>query len=733
MLALIGMLIIAFGAYLSVARLDRYAGQSQETAEVIATLRKLLSLATDAETAQRGFALTGDESYVEPYDAALSGLDPAFATLRQLAADEPERLARIDGLEALIRERVALARRNIEARRHDGFDAVRDRIASGEGKRLHDRIRQQIAMLEAEEDQQLQLRLEAARSASAVTRIVIALSSFAMVLLVVVALRIMRREFASTAHAEAELQRAYESLEHRVLERTEALARSHAAVQASEARIASIIESAMDGIVAIDEDNRYVMFNAAAEHILGFRAEDVLGRTVDCTVEPQALPGYLDRLQRFREGSQATLRPAQHEYARRGDGELIPIEVSLSRSRIEGRTIVTMMLRDIRQRLAAEQALRLRERQLTQVTDLLPGPVSRIDRDGRYVFANAAYLRWFGKRPEEVVGRTIPEVVGEAFYQRVRHHLLRASQGERVQYDVAVETPTHGTLYAEARLVPDLDEHGKPIGYFIVYIDVTVRVEAEAEILRLNADLERRVQQRTEELAAANRELEAFSYSVSHDLRAPLRAVNGFSKILLQSQASRLDEDGRHHLELIRKSGVHMGQLIDDLLAFSRYSRQPLKRREVQPEELVQQCLEALQEERANRSIEITLQTLPSCLGDPALLRQVWLNLIANALKYTRRREHACIDIGHDESLDEHGRPEVAYFVRDNGVGFDMRYSEKLFGVFHRLHRMEDYEGTGVGLAITQRIIHRHGGRIWAEAAPEQGACFHFTIGNDST
>jgi len=216
--------------------------------------------------------------------------------------------------------------------------------------------------------------------------------------------------------------------------------------------------------------------------------------------------------------------------------------------------------------------------------------------------------------------------------------------------------------------------------------------------------------------------LEAFAYSVSHDLRAPLRAVDGFSRILLEEYGPQLPAEAKHYLEIARKNAVQMGDLIDGLLAFSRLGRQPVRKQTVATAELVRQVLEDLRLEQSGRQVEITVDYLPACEADPLLLRQVFANLLSNALKYTRRREVARIQIA---SMDS-----TVYCVRDNGVGFDMRYADKLFGVFQRLHRAEEYEGTGVGLAIVQRIIHRLGGRVWAEGAVNEGASFYFTLPN---
>jgi light-regulated signal transduction histidine kinase (bacteriophytochrome) len=248
--------------------------------------------------------------------------------------------------------------------------------------------------------------------------------------------------------------------------------------------------------------------------------------------------------------------------------------------------------------------------------------------------------------------------------------------------------------------------------------------EKVAALNDLNAQLEQRVAERTSELETANRESEVFSYSVSHDLRAPVRAMNGFSRAVLEDYGELLPDEGRHCLESIREGAKEMSALIDDLLAFSRLIRTQLKRQKVNTRKLVEKVIEELTRDQHGRKIDMNTGDIPPCYGDATLLKQVWINLLSNALKYTRRRERAVIEIGSTS----HNEEDV-YFVRDNGTGFDMRHANHVFGVFQRLHHAEEYEGTGVGLAIVERIVHRHGGRVWANATEGEGATFHFTVG----
>ncbi len=354
-----------------------------------------------------------------------------------------------------------------------------------------------------------------------------------------------------------------------------------------------------------------------------------------------------------------------------------------------------------------------------------PDVIVAVKPDGSIVLANDQVMRVFGYQMRELVGRPVELLMPDRF--RARHAAHRAAYvpGARMR-------PTGADLELMCRR-KDGQEFAAEIllssvrssdGLLIMNVirDVTERKRAEEAIRRLNEELEQRVVDRTAQLAATNQELEAFAYSVAHDLRAPLRQIEGFSR-LLEDQADRdLPDAVRHHLTRIREGTRLMSRLIDDILRLSRVGRQQLRLEMTDLNALVGEVVGQVRHDTEGRVIDWRVEPLPVAECDPGLLREVFANLISNAAKFTRPRDPAVIVVGAVADGS-------AIFVRDNGVGFDMRYVAKLFGVFQRLHRLEDFEGTGVGLAIVQRIVHRHGGRVWAEAELNNGATFYFTLG----
>lgn len=459
-----------------------------------------------------------------------------------------------------------------------------------------------------------------------------------------------------------------------------------------------------------------------------------------------------------------------------------------------GRTVgAIVVFTDITERLKTEKALHDLNEALCLITDSGPTLIASCDAGCGYSWVNGAYARWVGRAAGEIKGRHIRQVLGEAAWQTIQPYCRRVMSGETVAYEHQLALPD-GPRWLRGTCTPYFDDVGQVCGFVEYAVDIgehkdaaetyraTLNILEDFDEERRNVQLlqkatinlledmydernrvaqtqratlnlledmnaEREKSNETQRalinilddaeverskadraktlLESVNKELEAFSYSVSHDLRAPLRAISGFTEALLEDWAPRLDDEGRRYLGLVRENAHKMGQLIDDLLAFSRLGRQTMTVTEIDMAELAQTVFDELKPETPGRCIVFTTGTIPPAHGDKALIRQVLVNLFANAIKFTRTREKAIVEFGCRPAGDRDD-----YFVRDNGVGFEMQYIDKLFGVFQRLHSVAEFEGTGVGLALVSRIITRHGGTVRAEGDVDCGATFYFSLPN---
>lgn len=531
----------------------------------------------------------------------------------------------------------------------------------------------------------------------------------------------LRDEVEERTRAEQRIRQLNEELEVRVEERTRDL-------QASQHQLSLIYESVSDGIFLLDvepnEKFRFISINQSFLGSTGLDEDQVVSKLLQDVFPVSIQAQFVAHLKEAAQENRSVTWEEVFEY-----GGIVKYgNVSVTPILDEKGTCINLVgtVHDITERKRAEEALRERGEYLENLLESAPGAIVTVNKKGDIQTANARTEELFGYARDELVGQPIdtllPERARSAHSRHLTTYFERPEQRPMgLGRDLAGRRKDGTEFPVEVGLSFAHDED-ETIGIAFV-ADITERKQVQEKIKSLNKELEERVARRTVQLEAANRELEAFSYSVSHDLRAPLRTVDGFSRILLEESGPQLSSEAQRYLNLVREGAQQMGNLIDDLLAFSRLGRQPLRSQHVQPEALARRVLADLESEQEGRQVEIVISEMPACQGDPALLTQVYVNLLGNALKFTRKCEVAQIEIGYGAVTGE-----PAYYVKDNGAGFDMKYADKLFGVFQRLHRSEEYEGTGVGLATVQRIIHRHGGRIWVDAAVDQGAAFYFTL-----
>ena len=394
---------------------------------------------------------------------------------------------------------------------------------------------------------------------------------------------------------------------------------------------------------------------------------------------------------------------------------------------------INLMVRKLRANIdqlkKSKDELRQSEKKFKDLVGLLPQVVFETDLEGRILFANQYAFDLFGYTMDDFKrGLTVVDAIPVEEKDRLIDNFQRSLKGVFPAGTEYTMKRKDGTTFPGMVYAAPILENNQLAGLRGVLIDITQLKQVEEEIRILNEDLESRVRDRTVALETANRELESFTYSVSHDLRAPLRAIDGFSGILIERFKNDLPQEAQRYLEKVRLNTQQMANLIDDLLNFSRMSRQPLQKELVEPNDLVREVYLELHPELEKKRVEFILQDLPTCQADRGMLRQVFQNLLSNALKFTRTNETPRIEVG---AIEKEGR--TVFYVQDNGIGFDMRYANKLFGVFQRLHSSTEYEGTGVGLAIVQKIIQMHGGRIWAESNLGKGTIFYFTLEEPDT
>ncbi len=498
-----------------------------------------------------------------------------------------------------------------------------------------------------------------------------------------------------------------------------------AQLEESEETTRALLESAAQGVLGVNDEGEILIMNAMAEHLFGYARAELMGQNLELLLPERLRERHRGHRVEFQ--ADPRMRPmglGLDLLARRKDGSEFPVEISLSSVHTRNGRLSVSLITDITERRNAQQALR--ESQATLEIALEAAELGTWDYDiaSGEVKASRRMLSIYGLSS----GCKRSEFLG-AMHPEDRKHVDQASRdaAERVggyETEFRVVKPGGAIRWVMTKAISLAGADGRAARTIGVAQDITERKDAERRILDLNLSLEQRVQDRTAQLEAANKELEAFSYSVSHDLRAPLRGIDGWSLALLEDYGQQLDRQAHEYLERVRSETQRMGMLIDDLLQLSRISRIDMDSQPVDLSEMAARIVARLQEGHQERNIQFTVDPGMRVCGDARLLEVALTNLLANAAKFTGARADAQIACGRaNESV------ESIFYVRDNGVGFDMTYADKLFGAFQRFHKASEFPGTGVGLATVQRVIHRHGGRVWAESQPGQGATFYFTVG----
>ncbi len=501
---------------------------------------------------------------------------------------------------------------------------------------------------------------------------------------------------------------------------------AQSALENSLSLLESTLESTADGILVVGSDGRISRFNRRFVQMWGIpdcildtrNDKRAIGFVLEKLSDPAPFTARIEELYGHPEAESFDVLGFK-------DGRVF--ERFSRPQRVAGATVGRVWsFRDVTARFRTEAALRASEERLRELIDIAPFQIALRDRDGRCLLTNRVNAAIFGLTPDEMMGRTVAEIglsVGAIAATQAAIRAMRDSGAMQVDPEFTLVDHAGRKRVFIATRIPFQFSDEQPDCVLAVLGEITELKAVEEEVRNLNAELEARVNQRTSELALANKELEAFSYTVSHDLRAPARAVAGFSQMLLEDHSAELGPDAKGLLRRLSAAGERMGEMIDGLLRLARISRAGLFRAPLDLSAMARVAWDEAAGTDPARHVAFSVQDNVHASADRILMRNVLQNLLGNAFKYTRPTQDGAVTFGATD-----GPGGTVYFVRDNGVGFDMAHANKLFGVFQRVHGYDEFEGTGVGLATAQRIIARHGGRIWAESRPGQGATFYFTL-----
>ena len=685
------LLVVGALSYRSIvesAASDRLVRQTQE---VLENLEQVLVAVTEIEWSIRGFMLTGDDAYLEAYRESKLSAEQHAAAVRSLTADNPEQQRRLPALEDLIAQRSRHAELVADLRRTRGLAAAVDTVRGGQGQKITADLRAIAGRMRDEELKVLTLRSTDATRDENRTKIISIFGTLLGLLITAAAAWSVQRDGVRRGRAEA-------------------------ALRDSEGQYRGLLQAAPDAVVVVDAGGEIVLLNLQAEKQFGYRRDELVGQKVT-NIIPQ---GFTERL--IADGTRTAAEALAQQIgtgieltARRKDGSEFPIELMLSPLASAKGILVTAAIRDISVRQAAERHLAQMENRYRGLLEAAPDAMVVVDEGGAIVLLNVQAEKQLGYRRDELVGQKVTNIIPEGFAERLIADGTRtAAEALAQQIGTGIELTAlrkDGSEYPIELMLSPLKSAGGILVTAAIR-DITQRKAAAANLL-----------QKVEELKRSNEELGQFAYIASHDLQEPLRMVASYTQLLSRRYKGKLDTDADEFIAFAVDGANRMQRLIQDLLAYSRVGTKGKDLHETSSEDALEQAIINLRGAIQERGALVTHDPLPAVLADEMQLVQLFQNLVGNAIKYQGSgvpRVHI--------SAARNGKEMWSFAVKDNGLGIDARYFERIFGMFQRLHKRDEFAGTGIGLAICKKIVERHGGSISVESQPGQGSTFRFAL-----
>lgn len=665
--------ILGIYSFVSTQRLIKTEKLLTHTTRVINNAEQLIKAIVDIETGQRGYVITSETTFLKPFHESSKNLYPYLNTLDSLTANSITQQKRAHELRGLIQKKMSWSH-EVSKAREESFEKARDLVASGDGNKITDDIRALISDLQQEEGDSF--REENAISEHNLRQFQYSFLGLAIAIAIIIVylFYVINKSLKARDEVEGKLK-----------------------------EYQYFFNNNHDLVCIASTEGYFETLNPKWEKVLGYSQKEMLEKQFLEFIHPDDIDSTLEEVEKLKTGV-ITINFVNRY--RQKDGGYLWFDWNSTPNPATGK--IYAIARDITERKKLEEALMKTLKDVSDYKFALDESsiVAVTDRKGIIKFANDNFCKISKYSREELLGQD-HRIISSGYHPKefIRDLWVTIAKGKVWRGELRNKAKDETIYWVDTTIIPFLNEQGNPYQYIAIRADITERKKTEYEIKQLN------------------QELEAFTYSVSHDLRAPLRSISGYTQMLKEDYSDKLDEEGNRVMHIIINNARRMGQLIDDLLDFSRLGRKELLHVHVNMEGLVQDVVQEFVTQENKRQLNINILPLKPAKADHSMIHQVWINLISNALKYSRNREITEIEIGFNKRGNQ-----TCYYIRDNGVGFDMRYVDKLFGVFQRLHKMNEFEGTGVGLALVKTIVNRHGGNVWAEGKLNEGATFYFTL-----